>query len=199
VGFLAMMTEGFRIASALALVAVAACASRPTSPSPEASMTPASGTTLSPVDAPNPETSAPAPASPAPSPLAPAPGDQDDPTTPLPSSSDSEIPGVTSGDVAVRGELHPSRVHAAMRSVYPAIRECHRKALELGTVEDKPVRVQLGFEITEKGLIAKLTDDTANLNPLFSSCVLLAVSRVTFQPPKGGVVSVTYPLQLTKP
>jgi hypothetical protein len=197
---LAMMTDAFRIPSAFALVVAAACASRPNS-SPEPLMTPAAGTT-SPDEAPVPEAPASAPASPAPSSLAapsPALGDQDDPTTPLPSSSDSDTPGVTSGDVAVRGQLHPSRVHAAMRSVYPAIRECHRKALELGTVEDKPVRVQLGFEITEKGLIAKLTDDTANLNPLFSSCVLLAVSRVTFQPPKGGVVSVTYPLQLTKP
>ena len=119
--------------------------------------------------------------------------------TPLPPSSDSDTPGVTSGAIAVRGELHPSRVEVAMRSVYPAIRECHRKALELGTVEDKPVRVHLNFEVTEAGLVTKLTDDTANLNPLFSSCVLRAVSGVAFQPPKRGVVSVTYPLQLTKP
>jgi hypothetical protein len=120
--------------------------------------------------------------------------------TPLPPSSDSEgTPGVTSGAVVVRGELHPSRVEVAMRSAYPAIRECHRKALELGTVEDKPVRVHLNFEITEKGLVTKLTDDTANLNPLFSSCVLRAVAGLTFQPPKRGVVRVTYPLQLTKP
>lgn len=86
-----------------------------------------------------------------------------------------------------------------MRAAYPAVRECHQKALELGTVEDKPVRVQLNFEIAETGAMTKLTDDTANLNPLFSSCVLRAVMNVTFQAPKRGIVRVTYPLELTKP
>ena len=86
-----------------------------------------------------------------------------------------------------------------MRTVYPAVRECHRNALEKGTVENKPVRVQLNFEITHEGAITKLTDDTVNNNPLFSSCVLRAVLAVKFQPPKSGVVSVTYPLELTKP
>lgn len=86
-----------------------------------------------------------------------------------------------------------------MRGAYPAIRACHEKALEAGTVEDKPTRVQLNFEITEQGRITKLTDDTANLNPLASSCILRAVLTVTFQPPKAGVVRVTYPLELTRP
>jgi hypothetical protein len=86
-----------------------------------------------------------------------------------------------------------------MASAYPAVRECHRKALENGTVEEKPVRVQLNFEITEQGTITKLTDDTANLNPLVSSCVLRAVIAVRFHRPKRGVVGVTYPLELTKP
>ena len=71
-----------------------------------------------------------------------------------------------------------------MRSAYPAIRECHRKALEDRTVNDKPVRVQLNFEITGEGRITKLTDDTMNLNPLVSSCILRAVTAVTFQAPK---------------
>lgn len=119
---------------------------------------------------------------------------------PAPPSSESErTPGVASGAIVVRGELHPTRVEAGMRAAYPAVRECHRKALENGTVEDKPVRVQLNFEITGQGAITKLTDDSANLNPLFSSCVLRAVLTVKFQPPKHGVVGVTYPLELTKP
>ncbi len=86
-----------------------------------------------------------------------------------------------------------------MRAAYPAVRACHQEALDARTVEDKRVRVQLNFEITETGEMTKLTDDTANLNPLFSSCVLRAVMNVKFQPPKRGIVRVTYPLELTKP
>jgi hypothetical protein len=120
--------------------------------------------------------------------------------TPAPAASESErTPGVTSGALVVRGQLHPTRVQAGMRSAYPAIRACHRKALEDRTVDDKPVRVQLNFEITQEGRITKLTDDTATLNPLVSSCILRAVTGVTFQAPKQGIVSVTYPLELTKP
>ena len=118
---------------------------------------------------------------------------------PAASASESDTPGVKAGAVTVRGQLHPTRVEAAMRTAYPAVRECHRAALEKGTVEDKPIRVQLNFEITEQGTMAKLTDDTANLNPLVSSCVLRAVLAVKFQPPKRGIVGVTYPLELTKP
>lgn len=195
--------DRFRIPPALALVAVAACASRPTPPAApppppvDSSVTSSAPASIAdgppPVPAPT-SSSAPTPSS---SPGAPGP---DDPTTPAPAASESEhVPGVVSGAVVVRGELHPTRVEAAMRTAYPAIRECHRAALERGTVEDKPVRVHLNFEITDKGLINKLTDDTANSNPLFSSCVLRAVSAVTFEAPKRGVVRVTYPLQLTKP
>ena len=120
--------------------------------------------------------------------------------TPAPTASESDLTaGVESGAVTVFGQLHATRVEAAMRRTYPAIRECHKKGLEAGTVEDKPVRVQLNFEITEQGDITKLTDDTANLNPLVSSCVLRAVLTAKFQAPKAGVVRVTYPLVLKKP
>ena len=158
-------------------------------------MTPANATT---------EAIAPAsaPTSPAPTNTTPSSSsvtDPNDPMSPAPSASESDTPGVNAGAVAVRGPLHPTRVQAAMRTAYPAIRECHRAALEKGTVEDKPVRVQLNFEITEQGAMTKLTDDTANLNPLVSSCILRAVLAVKFEPPKRGIVVVTYPIELTKP
>jgi hypothetical protein len=119
--------------------------------------------------------------------------------SPAPASESELTPGIEAGAVVVFGQLHATRVHAGMRTAHPAIRECHRKGLEAGTVEDKPTRVQLNFEITEQGGITKLTDDTANLNPLVSSCILRAVLTVKFQPPKAGTVRVTYPLMLTKP
>ena len=194
----------FRIPPAFALVAVTACASRP-NPPPEQAPAPVESSTLTPAQA---VTEAPASA-PAPSadaantttpPSAPSTPNPNDPMAPAPPASESErTPGVTSGAVVVRGELHPTRVQAGMRSAYPAIRACHRKGLEDGTVENKPVRVQLNFEITTEGRLTKLTDDTANLNPLVSSCILRAVTAVTFQAPKRGIVSVTYPLELTKP
>jgi hypothetical protein len=185
-----------RISPAFALVAVAACASRPTPPpqrepveSP--AFTPANAVVEAPPPAP--------PVEPAPAAAPPAAPDPNDPMTPAPPASESELtPGVESGAIVVFGQLHATRVEAGMRAAYPAIRECHKKALEAGTVEDKPVRVQLNFEITEQGRITKLTDDTANLNPLVSSCILRAVLTVTFQPPKAGVVRVTYPLMLRK-
>lgn len=133
-------------------------------------------------------------------PASPAVAGPNDPTSPDPSATESEsTPGVKAGAIAVRGELHPTRVEAAMRTAYPAVRDCHQKALEKGTVENKPIRVQLNFDITHEGAMTKLTDDTANLNPLVSSCILRAVLAVKFQPPKRGIVSVTYPLELTKP
>jgi outer membrane biosynthesis protein TonB len=194
----------FRIPLAFALVAVMACASRPNPPPEPASapvesppLTPANAVTEAPASTPAP-TSDSANATTAPS--ASAASDPNDPMAPAPAAAESEgTPSVTSGAIVVRGQLHPTRVQAGMRSAYPAIRACHRKALDDRTVEDKPVRVQLNFEITTDGRLTKLTDDTANLNPLFSSCVLRAVTAVTFQPPKSGTVSVTYPLELTKP
>ena len=159
--------------------------------------TPANGV----VEAPDPAKAPPAePAPVTPAATAPTASGPDDPMSPAPTASESELtPGVEAGAVVVFGQLHATRIHAGMRTAYPAVRECHEKALEAGTVEPKSVRVQLNFEITEQGRITKLTDDTANLNPLVSSCILRAVLTVTFQPPKSGVVRVTYPLMLTKP
>jgi len=197
------LMDRFRIAPAFAFVAVAACASRPTPPPEQPApvessvFTPANGVVVAtdPAKAPPAETAL--STSPPPAPTASGP---DDPMSPAPSPAESELtPGVRAGAVVVFGQLHATRIEAAMRTAYPAIRECHEKALDAGTVEDKLTRVQLNFEITEQGRITKLTDDTANLNPLASSCILRAVLTVTFQPPKAGVVRVTYPLELTKP
>jgi hypothetical protein len=185
--------DRFRIPPVFALAALTACASHPNHP-PVAESPPAVEPRAS-------LASGGAPASentlvPASSEIA---LDPDDPRAPAPSTSSSDdTPGVSSGAVVVRGELHPTRVHAAMRAAYPAIHACHREALEKAWTEDKPVRVQLNFVITEQGSVTKLTDDTANLNPLFSSCVLRVVIAVTFPHPKQGTVSVTYPLLLTK-
>src|SRR5262245_23804084 len=178
-----------RFPAAFAFGVVAACASRPNPPPPgtadDVQMTPASSEAGS-----VPEATTPAPVEP----------DPNDPTTPEPTASESEAtPGVELGAVVVRGELHPTRVEARMRTAYPAVRECHKKALDARWVEEKSVHVQLNFEITETGEMTKLTYDTADYNPLFSSCVLRAVVNVKFDAPKSGRVRVTYPLELTKP
>jgi hypothetical protein len=182
------------------VVAVTACASRPP-PAPQ--QEPADSPALVPANAVVEAPASPSSAEPAPdtavAPASTAVPDPNDPMMPASAEQSELTPGVEAGALVVFGQLHATRVEAAMRTAYPAIRACHAKALEAGTVEDKPVRVQLNFEITEQGRIAKLTDDTANLNPLVSSCILRAVLTVTFQPPKAGVVRVTYPLLLKKP
>ncbi|HEX6273551.1 MAG TPA: AgmX/PglI C-terminal domain-containing protein [Polyangiaceae bacterium] len=192
-----------RISPVFALVAALACASRPTpaprrEPVESSTFVPANAVVEAPASEspPSGEPAPPAAASPEPS----AAPDPNDPTMPAPPAAETELTaGVQAGTIAVSGQLHATRVEAAMRRTYPAIRECHEKALDAGTLEDKPVRVQLNFEITEQGRITKLTDDTANLNPLVSSCILRAVLTVTFRAPKSGVVRVTYPIVLKKP
>src|SRR5687767_6659049 len=151
-----------RILPAFALVAVTACASRPTPPPQHEA--PVESSTFTPANAVV-EPPAQASASPSePAPTAPSLPGPNDPMTPAPPPAESELtPGVRAGAVVVFGQLHATRIEAAMRTAYPAIRECHKKALEAGTVEDKLTRVQLNFEITEQGRITKLTDDTANL------------------------------------
>jgi len=194
---------GSRISPVLALVAALGCASRKT---PAPGREPVESSAFVPANAvvEAPASDAPPSGEPAPPGVTPphpsAAPDPNDPTTPAPPAAESELTaGVQAGPINVFGELHATRVESAMRTAYPAIRECHEKALAAGTLEDKPVRVQLNFEITEQGRITKLTDDTANLNPLVSSCILRAVLTVTFRAPKSGVVRVTYPLVLKKP
>src|SRR6185503_12854470 len=104
-----MAMDRFRIPPTLALAVVTACASRPNHP-PVAESPPAVAPQASPVsvDATAP-TNALVPAS---SEVALDPEDSRAPAPPAPSTDDT--PGVSAGAVVARGELHPTRVQAAM-------------------------------------------------------------------------------------
>jgi TonB family protein len=128
------------------------------------------------------------------------------PTAPVASpgaSSDGDIdappapPGVGDSlavldDHRPRGELSHASIEAGIGAGRPAISACIARAAQDGPVDDG--RVVVTFIIEPTGavesvafLVSTLTDET------LAGCVLDALRSIRFEPPRGGIVVVSYP------
>jgi hypothetical protein len=199
--------DAFPGATLLAVVVgLAACGSHAASPAveptaPESAAPEAAGAAVStrPSAAPPTSPALQVSAAPAAAPSADADDGPDDPMTALSETSPPvRTPGVKQGLTTVSGRLHPSRITATMRSQYPAVRSCYEKAPEGKATDGAPVEVRLRFVIGRDGSVTQVTDSGDREKTPLSDCVLDIIKKTRFQSPQAGIVTVTYPITLTK-
>jgi hypothetical protein len=129
-----------------------------------------------------------------PAPTAAAATDPDDPMTPLTkTSAPAPVPGISGGSTTIHGQLHPSRILPRLRERFVEFRRCHPHGA--GTE-----RVATRFDIGRDGKVSSVTDNgsTSPDGPA-ALCVRAIISKIDFQPPKRGFVTVTYPLTFGEP
>lgn len=95
----------------------------------------------------------------------------------------------------VSGRLPPETVQAVLRQNAGRFRLCYQQGLrEQPALEGQVVT---RFVIQRDGSVARATATGALPDAGVKACIANALSTVTFPPPEGGVVNVTYPLMLT--
>ncbi|MCA9598471.1 MAG: AgmX/PglI C-terminal domain-containing protein [Myxococcales bacterium] len=94
------------------------------------------------------------------------------------------------------GRLAPELIQREMRSNYDTFRKCY----EGGLAKDPKLegRVVFRFVIDTDGSVQTATDKGSTISDAnVVRCVLDAVSKITFPKPKGGIVTVIYPIQFS--
>ncbi len=100
------------------------------------------------------------------------------------------------GASLVSGRLHPSRIQAAVRAHFGDFRQCYQAKLasrpELaGTVVPK-------FTIGRDGSVTNVVDHGSDLpDAEVVACVFDVISKIRFQAPASGIVTVVYPIALS--
>lgn len=102
-------------------------------------------------------------------------------------------PQATSG---AQGRLPPDVIRAKVRAVYPRIKSCYEAGR--GRHPHLAGRVTLHFAI---GMDGKARDVTVSHNELpdcgaVVRCMVEEFGKVDFPPPQGGIVTVSYPIEL---
>lgn len=104
-------------------------------------------------------------------------------------------PGATSPQPAA-GHLPPDLIQAVVRAHFERFRRCY----EQGLAKDASLSgtVNTRFVIELDGRVSAVTDGGSSLPDAGArDCVLRAFETITFPPPRGGVVTVVYPITLT--
>ncbi|MEO7330445.1 MAG: AgmX/PglI C-terminal domain-containing protein [Minicystis sp.] len=95
----------------------------------------------------------------------------------------------------VDGRLPPEIVQRTLRQNFGRYRLCYENALR--TNPQLSGRVVVRFVIGRDGSVSSVADGGSTLpDPAVVSCIVRAVYGLSFPPPEGGVVTVTYPLML---
>jgi hypothetical protein len=96
------------------------------------------------------------------------------------------------GRIAVSGRLAPDAIRAVMRDEFGRFRECY------GTLpEPRPVVLStLNFTIGAAGNVTTGHVDS-EASPVLGQCLERVMLAMRFPAPKGGDVSVEYPMQLS--
>ncbi len=125
-----------------------------------------------------------------PSPLY-APGQVAEPTA----GPGSSAPRLKSSAASVEGRLPPEVIQRIVRQNHARFRSCYAAGLE--KAPDLRGRVTVTFTISSTGAVGgvKHTSDLADL--AVAACVARAFGLLSFPPPDGGVVRVTYPIDLS--
>ncbi len=108
----------------------------------------------------------------------------------------SQSPQVRMGATSVSGRLPPEVIQRIVRQNFGRIRKCYEDGLR--TSSTMAGRVTVRFVIEPDGSVvdsAGTTDGT--LTPVVGRCVANAMKLLSFPPPEGGKVTITYPFQLS--
>jgi hypothetical protein len=99
--------------------------------------------------------------------------------------------GVASGP----GKLEPAVIQKTVRAIYGEFRTCYEAGLRRNPKLEG--RVSTRFVIGLDGTVSNVSNDGSDLpDPEVVLCVLEAFSKVHFQEPQGGSVTVVYPILL---
>jgi hypothetical protein len=95
--------------------------------------------------------------------------------------------------VTVSGRLPPEAVQRIIRQNFGHFRLCYEKALVHTPALSG--RVAVRFVIGRDGAVGSVADGGSSMpDPAVVSCVVRAFYNISFPPPEGGIVTVTYPI-----
>jgi len=102
------------------------------------------------------------------------------------------------GGTQVNGRLPPEAVQRVVRQSFGRMRACYQAGLEKNP--DLEGRVTVKFVIDREGQVALASPwaDTTIADVTVAQCVTRAYQAMTFPKPEGGIVTVVYPIVLTR-
>jgi hypothetical protein len=109
-----------------------------------------------------------------------------------------KVPSMRQGSVSVNGRLPPEVVQRIVRQNFGRFRLCY----ESGLAKDATLhgRVVVRFAIDRKGAVSTTSDAGSDLpDKAVVACIVRAMGTLSFPAPEGGIVTVTYPLELAPP
>ncbi|HTJ81384.1 MAG TPA: VIT domain-containing protein, partial [Polyangiaceae bacterium] len=112
-----------------------------------------------------------------------------------PSSHVSRPPAIRMGATMVSGRLPPEVVQRIVRLGFGRFRGCYQAALVGHPTLSG--RATMSFLIALDGSVASVAASSSDLPESVRACLARAFASLTFPPPEGGVVRVTYPLVFT--
>lgn len=113
-----------------------------------------------------------------------------------PSSPDEAAAPLAKLDATqVRGRLPPSLIQAIVRARFSDFRACYEAGL--GRNPELSGRITARFIIDQSGAVSHVSDGGSSLaDTEVRDCVLKAFYGLRFPAPQGGIVTVSYPIQL---
>jgi hypothetical protein len=106
----------------------------------------------------------------------------------------SKVPGLMrTGTAVVNGRLPPEVIQRIVRQNYGRFRMCYEQGLARNP--NLEGRVQVRFAIDRGGMVSNVQNGGSDLpDSAVTSCVMGAYYGLSFPPPEGGIVTVTYPI-----
>lgn len=95
--------------------------------------------------------------------------------------------------LAPRGRLDPAVIQRVVRANFGAFRACYERGLTKNP--ELAGRVQVRFVIERDGSVSHAADDGSTMpDRAVTECVVRAYSKLSYPRPKGGIVTVVYPI-----
>jgi beta-lactamase regulating signal transducer with metallopeptidase domain len=118
----------------------------------------------------------------------------DDPLAKMPAAqAGAPTPASTTNE---NGRLAPEVIQSVVRSNFGRFRTCYETALE--TNAKLQGRVTVGFNINPDGTVGNPKDEGSTLADANAiECIVGGFGKLAFPPPKGGYVTVVYPIEFS--
>jgi hypothetical protein len=111
-------------------------------------------------------------------------------------------PGITTTGAPTRGTLPKAVIDEKLKSVGPAIQDCYERALKAKPALHGTLGIRFVVGTDGKVVHADTDDDASDESfddDATVACILSAIRKLEFPPPRGGRVFVDYPLRLEPP
>jgi hypothetical protein len=107
----------------------------------------------------------------------------------------TRVPTFRSGEIKLSGRLPGEVIQRIVRQNHGRFRECYVEGLRKNPTLEGHVSVR--FVIGREGAVSSVSNGGSDLpDASVVQCVVRAFYGLSFPPPEGGIVTVTYPLML---